>query len=81
MPVQVVADFSLAPSMYWSCQDGSERAGMTPLSFRPGPGQPRVPTCAFHVPICNWNQGTQGSVIFMGGKLQWFPLKSLFFSC
>jgi len=62
-----------------SFQNPSERAGMILVSFRPGLGQPCVPTCVFSVPICNWNLGAQGSPIFKGEELQWFPLKSLFF--
>lgn len=63
-----------------SFQNRTDQAGIIRLSFRPGLGQPHVPMCVFSVPICNWNQGAQGSIIFRGEKLQSFPLKSLF-SC
>lgn len=38
-----------------------------------------VPMCALGAPICNWNPAAQWNLIFRGEKLQWFPLKSLYF--
>lgn len=39
--------------------------------------QPCVPTCALGAPI--WNPAAQGNVTSRGEKLQWFPLKYIFF--